>query len=239
MDINMERRLVDSVLVGWPLERRRNVRFHVKDNCTFAYVRDLACGLVYGASECHPDDMFDMYTGYLYALLRLRVRFAMKERFMLLRRFVPVSGQSYFTVSFVPGCTCPDDLVINRVWSGDPVDYMYLSSGLVFRSFHLARKKARRLWYEGRNRCNLVKRFRVNVEDMPAVSQDEGLDCSVAGLDVVDPDMMVQNEASLPSTTTVVFCKNMDETGSRSALCPSERYYMDPVTGEIQLVRET
>ena len=184
MDLKKQRQLVDAVLSDWPVARRKHVVLHFEGRAVTASVVSESGELVVGEAKCHPVDKFDDFSGAVFALARLRVRYAYRQMMRKFKTWIPEYGQLYFVPSVHGKSSAVASMASARsiVWKSSPIDLMYLAMGLVFRSPKDAMKKARTLLFDGHNIRNIVNRLtppddvlRQSAElpaDLPAYAQD-------------------------------------------------------------------
>ena len=161
MDLKKQRQLVDAVLSDWPVARRKHVVLHFEGRAVTASVVSESGELVVGEAKCHPVDKFDDFSGAIFALARLRVRYAYRQMMRKFKTWIPEYGQLYFVPSVHGKSPAVASMASARsiVWKSSPIDLMYLAMGLVFRSPKDAMKKARTLLFDGHNIRNIVNRL--------------------------------------------------------------------------------
>ena len=269
MRTDEQKRLIDSVLSDWPASRRKSVQVEFGNRWVRVFLHDPVCGFVSGMSRCHPFDLYNDVSGLVYALARLRVRFAYKEYHRSLKTWVPKEGETYYVPGLGYNSLDEGDpsfihSVCSRVWHGNADDYMYLAAGLVFRTPFLAKKRSRALFLEGHRLSNLVKRHLAckkymvdmdypDVDYIPDLDElvtdwsDFGLMRKGTGGPVSCPceaepgisckceddhelDLLGGEEG--PNPVGDGFWEN-EESIVGPVLKSGQRYFMDPVTGEM------
>lgn len=161
MDYQEQRKLIDAVLFDWPQAKRDNVFFLFKNRKVFARYVKSDDKWVQAVARCHPLDTYNCYSGMMIALSLLRVKCAYKESGLArkMKTWVPAVGQKYYVPGFSPNA--PENQTaqaLERTWSGDVRDALYLAQGYVFHLPSEARKTARRLLFEGRALVNFARK---------------------------------------------------------------------------------
>ncbi len=259
MRTDEQKRLIDSVLSDWPASRRKSVQVEFGNRLVRVFMHDPVCGFVSGVSRCHPFDLYNDVSGLVYALARLRVRFAYKEYHRSLKTWIPKEGETYY----VPGFGY-DNSFVPRIWKGNTDDFMYLAAGFVFRTPVAARKQSRTLLFDGHRLSNLVKRhlackkYMVDMDYpdvdyipdldelvtdwsdfglMPKKTDDPVLCSCETGQDIPcncedDSELDLLGGEEGPNPVGDGFWED-SESIVGPALKSGQRYFMDPVTGEM------
>lgn len=114
-----------------------------------------------GVSVCHPNDVWDEYTGVLVALVRLKISLvatlnkALKKCLYKQKVWVPKIGETYYECYFNDKGSI---LVDKSVWEDSDYDFVQLSDNNVFRTEREARKHGRRSMFNGRKIAKEVRR---------------------------------------------------------------------------------
>lgn len=259
MRIDERRNLIGSVLMDWPADRRARVHLCFMGRAVCALLVDPKFGFVTGFAYCHPLERFNARTGSLLALARLRVSYAYREFSSKVRVWMPEMGQEYFVPAFDAvndKAKVDADFIpaVKRTWSASFTDYMYLSSGMVFRSYAEAKRAGRKLLFEGRSIKNVKNAYCSFCDAGKVVNGLDGkpdlFDSSVCPSDNMDSvfktlfddssreaddSELAGSDSDVPDKYVPVYPDDQIENIDIIApfLKSGQRCFMDPVTGEL------
>ena len=149
--------IINAVFKDFPLEMRQRISLICNgvDNeivCNVSYKGIYA----YAVARCSPQDEWNERTGILLALTRLRIDLITKMNLKIInvvdkskKVWIPNVGDTYYVPLLIDSCFSKAMSYTSHIWKGDPLDFIRLSLGNIYKTRREAIKAGKRMVFDG------------------------------------------------------------------------------------------